>query len=431
MSEMKNESGGGNKQLDRLEARTKRHEQFLERNDMRLKSLRELDEAVLQKSRDKQNQRLKERRERIEKKIIKGDESKKAKFDEMTSRTDKVVSKSRQRQDARRKKHRQRVDRRQKGYRAKSFKYFNDRRIILENRYKRTKTELGKKISRRNKITFGIGLVGLVLIFLLMQLLIPTSAFRRYLATEDETATETDAVVVETVEVIEETLKPEVDYSSGPTEQQRLWALLLEHFDGNETAVLGVMCNLWCESKFEAVNLEDYNNQIWSVDDVTYTTDINQGAISRKDFLEARTYNMTNGYYNDYSEWVNVDGGYGYAQYTAYTKKEKLYQFAEQWFGPGGEGENYRFDIGDPDMQAHYVISLLESDEFATLDSRIRNAESVVDACYYWLRFYEVPYDPYCDNYYTLAFDRAECAGRIKAECDVEQDESSGKEGED
>jgi hypothetical protein len=302
MSEMKNESGVGNKQLDRLEARTKRHEQFLERNDMRLKSLRELDEAVLQKSRDKQNQRLKERRERIEKNIIKGDESKKAKFDEMTSRTDKVVSKSRQRQDARRKKHRQRVDRRQKGYRAKSFKYFNDRRIILENRYKRTKTELGKKISRRNKITFGIGLVGLVLIFLLMQLLIPTSAFRRYLATEDETATETDAVVVETVEVIEETLKPEVDYSSGPTEQQRLWALLLEHFDGNETAVLGVMCNLWCESKFEAVNLEDYNNQIWSVDDVTYTTDINQGAISRKDFLEARTYNMTNGYYNDYSE---------------------------------------------------------------------------------------------------------------------------------
>lgn len=431
MSEMKNESGVGNKQLDRLEARTKRHEQFLERNDMRLKSLRELDEAVLQKSRDKQNQRLKERRERIEKNIIKGDESKKAKFDEMTSRTDKVVSKSRQRQDARRKKHRQRVDRRQKGYRAKSFKYYNDRRIILENRYKRTKTELGKKISRRNKITFGIGLVGLVLIFLLMQLLIPTSAFRRYLATEDETATETDAVVVETVEVIEETLKPEVDYSSGPTEQQRLWALLLEHFDGNETAVLGVMCNLWSESKFEAVNLEDYNNQIWSVDDVTYTTDINQGAISRKDFLEARTYNMTNGYYNDYSEWVNVDGGYGYAQYTAYTKKEKLYQFAEQWFGPGGEGENYRFDIGDPDMQAHYVISLLESDEFATLDSRIRNAESVVDACYYWLRFYEVPYDPYCDNYYTLAFDRAECAGRIKAECDVEQDESSGKEGED
>ena len=104
MSEMKNESGGGNKQLDRLEARTKRHEQFLERNDMRLKSLRELDEAVLQKSRDKQNQRLKERRRRIKKNIIKGDEAKKAKFDEMTSRTDKVVSKSRQRQDARRKK---------------------------------------------------------------------------------------------------------------------------------------------------------------------------------------------------------------------------------------------------------------------------------------------------------------------------------------
>ena len=428
MSELKNGKNGSNKSLDRLEARSRRQEQFLERNDMRLKSLRELDEAVLQKSRDMQDQRLKERRKRIEESFVKDDKAKQEKFEEMKKRTDRTISKSRQRQDARRKKHRKKINKRIKKYRARLFKYFNERRIILENRYKHAKSGLDKRISRRNKITFVIGLVGLILVFLLMELLIPTSAFRRSLVAGDDTATETDAVV-ETAEVLEETLKPQIDYSGGPTEQQRLWKLLLEHFDGNETAVLGVMCNLWSESKFEAVNLEDYNNQIWSVDDITYTTDINQGAISRKDFLEARTYNMTNGYYNDYSEWVNVDGGYGYAQYTAYTKKEKLYQFAEQWFGPGGEGENYRFDIGDSDMQAHYVVSLLESDEFATLDSRIRNAGSVVDACYYWLRFYEVPYDPYCDNYYTLAFDRAECASRIKSECDVDIDESADGDG--
>ena len=63
------------------------------------------------------------------------------------------------------------------------------------------------------------------------------------------------------------------------------------------------------------------------------------------------------------------------------------------------------------------MIYLLDSNEFATLDSRIMNAGSVVDACYYWLRFYEVPYDPYCDNYYTLAFDRAAKADEIEAEC--------------
>ena len=409
------------KDLEILEARFKRQERFLDRNDKRLKSLRDLDEAVLQKSRDLQNQRLKERREKIEKTFVGDDEAKKAKFDEMTKRTDKVVERSRQRQDARIKKHRKRVDRQRKKYVKKVDKYFTERRIVLENRFKLEKSEFGKRLIRRNKISFVFGILGLILVFILIQLLIPTSAFRRNLAEEENTATETDAVA-ETVEVLDETLKPKMDHSGGPTEQQRLWQLLLDHFDGNETAALGVMCNLWSESKFEAVNLEDYNNEIWSVDDITYTTDINQGAITRKDFLEARTYNMTNGYYNDYSEWVNVDGGYGYAQYTAYTKKEKLYQFAEQWFGPGGEGENYRFDIGDPDMQAHYVISLLESDEFATLDSRIRNAGSVVDACYYWLRFYEVPYDPYCDNYYTLAFDRAECASRIKEECDVNFD---------
>ena len=68
-------------------------------------------------------------------------------------------------------------------------------------------------------------------------------------------------------------------------------------------------------------------------------------------------------------------------------------------------------------MQAHYLIHLLESEDFENLDSKRRSAETVVDACYYWLDIYEVPYDPYCDNYYTLAFERAECAEKIEAEC--------------
>lgn len=204
------------------------------------------------------------------------------------------------------------------------------------------------------------------------------------------------------------------DSLDGITEAQLLWDVLMEHFDGNETAVLGVMCNLKAESKFEADNLEDYNNEIWEIDDSEYTEKVNINTIKKLDFLQSRHDDSTNGYYNEYDQWVNLDGGYGYVQVTSYEKKNDLYQFAEKWFSPGGKGADYRFNIGDPRMQANYVIRLLESDEYSDMDEFIRNSETVVDACYYWLKMYEIPYDPYCDDYYTLAFDRADWAEEIR-----------------
>ena len=406
------------KGMSRLEAVSRRRDKFLESNDKRLKSLRDLDEMVLQKSREQHDKKIKERRDRIEKSFVKDDKVKKERLDSMIEKTDRKISKIRSSQDKRRKKHQHKVDSRRRKKDERVARYFKERRIILENRLRNAENDDDNVIGKTKALTISIGAVCLLLIFVIMQLVMPGSIFRRSRIKESNEATETDAAVVsdEFDDIIEDTLKPEKTYSD-MTEQQRLYSLLMEHFNGNKTAVLGVMCNLWSESRFESFNLEDYNNQIWAVDDYTYTDNINTGAISRKDFLEARTYNMTNGYLNGNNEWVNRDGGYGYAQYTAYTKKESLYQFAEQWFGPGGEGDGYRFNIGDPDMQAHYVIYLLDSNEFATLDSRIMNAGSVVDACYYWLRFYEVPYDPYCDNYYTLAFDRAAKADEIEAEC--------------
>ena len=209
----------------------------------------------------------------------------------------------------------------------------------------------------------------------------------------------------------------------GVSEEQILWDQLMEHFDGNETAVLGVMCNLKAESDFEAFNLENYNNKIWEVSDGDYTEKVNRRTIDKRDFLEARNLDDTNGYYNKYDQWVNRDGGYGYGQYTAYEKKEQLYQFAEHWFGPGGPGEEYRFNIGDPDMQAHYLVFLLESEDYARIDRQLRSAKTVVDACYIWLKHYEVPYDPYNDDYYTLAFDRAVSAEEIRQNCGTKGEE--------
>lgn len=405
-----------NRNLERMESRSKNRDKFLSKNDKRLDSLRNLDEEVLRKNRASRDKRIEDRRRFIEEKIIKDDEVKKARFTQMTERTDERLSSVRHRRDERTEKHRKRVDEKRQIYDERVRKYESDQRIILENRLKRAENDDKNLFGKRKAVTISVGFICLIAIFVLMQNVLPSSGLKRkgLIENNNEIATVSDA----SIKVVDN-LKPEKTYSEADeiSEQQRLWDLLMEHYDGNTNAVLGVMCNLRTESHFNAYNLEDYNNDFWGVDDLTYTDDVNSGVVSRQDFLESRAYDMSNGYYNDYYQWVNVDGGYGYAQYTAYIKKEELFQFAEQWFAPGGAGENYRFNIGDPDMQAHYVIYLLESDEFASLDAQLRSSGNVPDACYAWLKFYEVPFDPYCDNYYTLAFERASYAEEIEAEC--------------
>ena len=289
-------------------------------------------------------------------------------------------------------------------YRTQLQRYQDEKKIREQNRIERKKKAGYRKAMKQN-IRRGIALgVILVLVFFVVEFVLPGSILKKKKVIDD-------TPIEDRFEDI-----PEKKEGSGltQTEAQILWSLLSDHFDGNKTAVLGVMCNLNAESQLMAGNLEDYNNELWGIDDDEYTQGVNRRTIDKRDFLESRNGNDTNGYYNDYDQWVNIDGGYGYAQYTAYENKEELYRFAEKWFSPGGEGEDQKFDIADPNMQAHYIIYLLGTDQYADMDSAIRNAQTVADACYIWLKDYEKPYDPYSDNYYTLAFDRAAAADAIE-----------------
>ena len=71
----------------------------------------------------------------------------------------------------------------------------------------------------------------------------------------------------------------------------------------------------------------------------------------------------------------------------------------------------------DPKMQANFVVYLLESEKYKKMDEKIRKAPTIPDACYIWLKKYEVPKDPYKDNYYTLSFKRAAAAEEIRDFC--------------
>ena len=321
-----------------------------------------------------------------------------------------------------------RISRRRREADRRFLRAVEEAQIRERNRAKRVERSLRSgMIPRRWRIGSLTILIALI-IFLITEAVIPGSFLKR----ENASAAQKRQVELIPMEHLQqreaENATAEEEPGDTRPEQQIIWEVLMDYYGGNKTAVLGIMCNLNAESKLKAGTLEDYNNELWGIDDDTYTDQLNERLIDRKDFLESRHGGVTNGYFNKDQKWVNLDGGYGYAQFTAYDKKEELYRFADQWFSPGGRGEGRKFDISDPEMQANYLIRILESDRYSSMNYMIRHAEKVVDACYYWLKYYEVPYDPYHDDYFTLAFDRAESADRIERECTAAENAAASPE---
>ena len=388
-----------------------RRERFLESNDKRVDNIRKKYDQSLERKRKRTDERIAENRKKIsQNKNL--DPEKRKRLEARQKRNEDIVAAHRKRKDAAIKKHRDGLADKRRVRDEKVKKYVEEEQIKRENRLKRIIRDKNNLIQKKRIKVIIITVIVLFFTILMIERVMPGSKLKKA-GVIDDTPIEEE---LDIPDIVEDT--KEYAALDGISENQLLWNLLMEHFDGNKTAVLGVMCNLNSESRLTAVNLEDYNNQLWGIDDEAYTERVNRKTIDKTDFTQSRADNVSNGYYNKYNQWVNKDGGYGYAQYTSFEKKQELYQYAETWFGPGGEGENYKFNIGDPTMQAHFIIYLLESPEYQNMDYMIRNAQNVVDACYYWLKMYEIPYDPYNDNYFTLAFDRAAVADSIQAACD-------------
>ncbi len=417
------------KRIERLQQSENRRNEFLERNDAYLSRVRNWNDDQLDRHRERVDARIAGRRGRIEERYVRGDARKERRFASAAEKTDERIRKIRERQDERILRRRESVQNRRAAYDEKVRTAYEEARIREENRMRRDEADLRNNRIPKRWILGVFSILGVLLIYLSVQFFLPGTFLKRKAVISDERLG-TELIPLEELFGQKGTLvEKQYDKLVNITQEQYIWNALMDYFGGNRTATLGVMCNLKAESHFSASCLEDYNNEIWDVNDIAYTEKINRRTIDRKDFLESRYNGASNGYLNGERLWVNRDGGYGFAQYTAYDKKDDLYRFADTWFSPGGPGENYLFNIGDPKMQTGYLIRILESEEYSGMTRMIRNAQSVVDACYYWLKVYEVPYDPYCDNYYTLAFERAEAAEEIRRNCDPdwirEQQESA------
>ena len=374
--------------VDNVSKNRVKRDDFLARNDARLENVRRMNDEGLARERKKADERLQRRAEKT------------GNYD---GKAERRLANHREKVDHILENHRDNINRRRL-QRDEWYEQYEHRSLQrAHNRLERIKADKKDLIAQKifNNILF-FAILDMV-ILMGVEIFVPGSTLKRYEIIDD---TIRDAFI-----------KPkEFAPALSITEEQYLWDVLMDHFNGNEIPVLGIMCNLYSESEIRSNNLENLNNQNWTISDVDYTDKVNRLVISKQDFIKSQYKHDTSGYLNENNVWRNKDGGYGYAQYTSSDKKEALYEFASEWYDKGGPGEDYRFDISNPEMQAHFIVYLLEHD-YKNIDRDIRNCSSIVDACYIWLKKYEIPYDPYKDGYYTLAFERASSADLIRKHC--------------
>ena len=147
---------------------------------------------------------------------------------------------------------------------------------------------------------------------------------------------------------------PWIQYSKQPVEvkvvesaDKIIWDFLKKAI-GNDYGVAGLMGNLEAESGLSSINLENYYESKLHFNDVTYTNAVDSGT---------------------YTNFVNDCAGYGLAQWTYWSRKEKLYKYCKQC----------GTSIGDLNMQLEYLIQELQGN-YKSVWNTLISATSVKQA---------------------------------------------------
>lgn len=143
-------------------------------------------------------------------------------------------------------------------------------------------------------------------------------------------------------------------------DEKRLWDVLLAKI-GNEYGVAGLMGNLYAESALRSNNLQQTYEKSLGFTDESYTSAVDNGS---------------------YTNFIKDSAGYGLAQWTYWSRKQGLIEYAQS------VGKS----IGDFEMQMEYLIKELETNHKSTLKA-LKAAQSVFEASTYVLIHYEAPAD--------------------------------------
>lgn len=128
---------------------------------------------------------------------------------------------------------------------------------------------------------------------------------------------------------------------------------------GNDYGVCGLMGNIKAESNMRANNLQNTYAEKFGMSDEQYTEAVDNGS---------------------YTDFVNDSAGYGLAQWTYWSRKEKLLKYAQA----------NETSIGDENMQISFLLGELMAGYPAVLEA-LKNAKTVREASDIVLTKYERP----------------------------------------
>ena len=135
--------------------------------------------------------------------------------------------------------------------------------------------------------------------------------------------------------------------------------------NGNKIATAGMMGNLYDESRYRSIDLEDASES----EDRRFTNKINKNG-GNLDVL------------------LSTSKGYGLVQWTHHSRKEAFFNHAKKYFRKKGR----KFDIGDCDMQLDFLWTELTSSDYYNYKGWLR-AKTVEEATEIIMMGYEEPDD--------------------------------------
>ena len=143
-------------------------------------------------------------------------------------------------------------------------------------------------------------------------------------------------------------------------DEKTIWDFLMEHIK-NPFGVAGLMGNLYAESGLRSDNLQSTYEKKLGYTDKTYTAAVDSGA---------------------YGNFVKDSAGYGLAQWTYHTRKQRMLDYHR------AAGKS----VGDLNTQLLFLVKEL-SENYPAVWKNLRDADSVMDASNSVLMKYECPSD--------------------------------------
>ena len=144
----------------------------------------------------------------------------------------------------------------------------------------------------------------------------------------------------------------------GKNTEEKIWNFLKEKII-NEYGAAGLMGNLYAESGLNPLNLQDSFQKKLNYNDNTYTSAVDNGT---------------------YSSFIKDGAGYGLAQWTYWTRKRDLQDYAKE----------QKVSIGDLEMQLNFLWKEM-TEKYVSVICSLRNANSVEQASTIVLTKFEMP----------------------------------------